>query len=218
MTEAFNARVWKKTLPSRSHPERDEDLAWSAANSIAHAVIDGMGGSRRLVAGREIGGEHAAATIGEVLSARLENLPEDLGVSAARELLSVAVTEAGGRIFRELNEEGNISPTEIPEGKNAEDVMVAAVMTALVLCEGGRRAVIGQNGDTRCYLYSANELILLTDDQDAIQMDVEQGVITPEQGDSIQEAMDTFDGRDIGKMDPTARKYFIQRNLVFGQV
>jgi protein phosphatase len=218
MSDALNVRVWSKSVPSRSHPERDEDLAWSAANRQAHAVVDGMGGSRRVVAGREIGGEHAARVIGEALAARLENLPAAVSVDEARDLLALVVREAGARIFRELNESGQIPASEIPAGKTAEDVMVAAVMTAAVICEGGRRAVIGQNGDTRGYLYSGGELLLLTEDQDAVQSDQAEGILTPDQVAAVQEALDTFDGHDLGKLDPLARRYFVQRNLVFGQI
>ena len=96
--------------------------------------------------------------------------------------------------------------------------MVAAVMTAAVICEGGRRAVIGQNGDTRGYLYSGGELLLLTEDQDAVQADQADGVLTPDQAATIQETLDTFDGHDLGQLDPLARRYFVQRNLVSGQI
>lgn len=218
MSDVLTVRVWSKSVPSRTHPERDEDLAWSAANRQAHAVVDGMGGSRRVVAGREIGGEHAAQVIGAVLAARLADLPPTVPVETARDLLGLVVREAGARIYRELNESGQIPPGEIPAGKTAEDVMVAAVMTAAVICEGGRRAVIGQNGDTRGYLYSGGELILLTEDQDAVQADQAQGILTPDQAAAVQEAIDTFDGHDLGKLDPLVRRYFAQRNLVFGQI
>jgi serine/threonine protein phosphatase PrpC len=210
--------VWSKSLPSRSHLERNEDLAWSAKNGVAHAAIDGMGGSRRKVGDREIGGEHAAGILGEVLEARLGNLPLDLSVPAARQLLTAVVAEAGERIFRELNASGNIPPEQILPGKTAEDMMPAAVMTAAIICEGGRRVVISQNGDTRGYLYSGDELILLTEDQDAVQLEVEEGELSPERAEAIQEAVDTFEGRDISKLDPVARSYFVRRNMVFGQI
>src|SRR3954452_19131376 len=77
-------RVWQKSLPSRTHLDHDEDLGWSAANGMAHVVVDGMGSARRRVAGREIGGEHAAGLIGTVLDARLQGLPSTLAVPAAR--------------------------------------------------------------------------------------------------------------------------------------
>jgi serine/threonine protein phosphatase PrpC len=216
--DSFNVRVWTKSLPSRTHLERNEDLAWSSTNGVAHAVIDGMGGSRRVVDGKEIGGEHAAAMLGKVLDERLQSLPPDLSVTAARELLSVVVAEGGERVYKEVNAEGQIPPEQIPEGKSAEDVMAAAVMTTLIFCENGRRAVIGQNGDTRAYLYSDGELILLTEDQDAVHMDMEEGKLTPDEAQAADEAADDFDGYDIGKLDPLARKYFVQRNLVFGQI
>lgn len=171
-----------------------------------------------MVEGKEIGGEHAAAALGKALEARLQGLPPDLSAQAARELLAVVVAEGGEKIFREVNAAGEIPPEQIPQGKEVEDVMAAAVMTALIFCENGRRAVISQNGDTRAYLYSSGELILLTEDQDAIQMDVDDGKLTHEQGEAANEAIDTFDGYDIGRLDPLARKYFIQRNLVFGQL
>jgi serine/threonine protein phosphatase PrpC len=185
---------------------------------MAHAVIDGMGGSRRVVNGKEIGGEHAAAGLRATLDARLQDLPPTLSISAARELLSAVVAEAGANVYREVNASGQIPPEQIPEGKTAEDVMAAAVMTALIFCEGGRRAVVSQNGDTRCYLYSDNELILLTDDQDLVNLDLKEGKLTSEQAEEIEEELDTFTGFDIGKLDPTARPYFVQRNLVFGQI
>jgi len=215
---SFNVRVWTSSLPSRTHPDRNEDLALSSTNGVAHAVIDGMGGSRRVVNGKEIGGEHAAAMLGHVLEERLQGLPPDLAVQAARELLSVVVAEGGEQIYKEVNAGGEIPPEQIPQGKTAEDVMAAAVMTALIFCENGRRATIGQNGDTRAYLYSDGDLIVLTEDQDAVHMDMEDGKLTPEQAQAADEAADDFDGYDIGKMDPLARKYFIQRNLVFGQI
>ncbi|MFL5733411.1 MAG: PP2C family protein-serine/threonine phosphatase [Chloroflexia bacterium] len=218
MTDLQYIKLWSKSLPSRLHPERNEDLAWSAANRVAHAVVDGMGGVRRKVEGGEIGGENAAHIIGEVLKAHLEDLPTTLSADDAKELLRVVVSDANDRIFRELNASGQIPPDQIPEGKTAEDVMVAAVMTALIICEGGRRAVISQNGDTRCYLFSDGDLLLLTEDQDAIQADMVQGKLTPDQVDAIQEAVDDFDGHDIGKLDPTARSYFVQRNLVYGEI
>lgn len=219
MTDSqLNVRVWTKTLPSRTHPDRNEDMAWSANNNMAHAVIDGMGGSHRIVNGKEIGGEQAAAELGKVLDERLQDLPTNLSVNAARELLAVVVSQGGERIYHEVNADGNIPPDQIPEGKTAEDVMAAAVMTTLILCEGGRRAVVGQNGDTRAYLYSDGDLILLTEDQDAVHLDMQEGVLTQEQAIIIDETLDAFDGYDIGKLDPTARKYFLQRNLVFGQI
>ena len=211
-------RTWAKSLPSRSHLERNEDAYWSARNGVAHAVIDGMGGSRRVVDGKEIGGEHAAAGLRAVLEERLQDLPNNVSISAARELLAAVIAEGNARVFREVNAEGNLPPEQIPEGKTADEVMAAACLTALILCEGGRRAVISQNGDTRCYLYSEGELLLLTEDQDAVNMDFTQGALTSEQADAIGEALDTFSGFDVGKLDPAARKYYAQRHLVFGQL
>ncbi len=218
MPDTPKVRVWAKSLPSLEHPERNEDLAWSSNNGIANAVIDGMGGSRRVVAGKEVGGEHAAAGLGAVLDERLQNLPADLSATAARELLQVVVAEAGARVFKEVNASGQIPPEQIPEGKTSEDVMAAAVMTTAIFCEGGRRAVIGQNGDTRAYLFSNGELMLLTDDQDAVMLDELEGKVTPEEAESLQENMDNFDGKDIGKLDAKARVYFFKRNLLFGQI
>jgi serine/threonine protein phosphatase PrpC len=218
MADSLAVRLWSKSLPSRTHPDRDEDLAWSATNRMAHAVIDGMGSARRVVAGREVGGEHAAQLIGATMSARLENLPDNMPVPAARELLTAVVHEAALRVFRDLNESGQIPDSEVPAGKTVEDVLVAAVLTAVVLCEGGRRAVISQNGDTRAYLYSGGELVLLTEDQDAIQADHQEGRLTDDQVDELQDTLDNFDGRDLGALDLDARRYFLNRNLVFGQI
>jgi serine/threonine protein phosphatase PrpC len=218
MPDNFNVRTWVKTLPSRAHPERNEDAYWSATNGMAHAVIDGMGSSRRIVNGREVGGEHAAAGLVSALKNRLEDLPSTIAAPAARELLTIAAAEAGEAIFKGVNAGGNIPPEQVPEGKTAHDIMAAACMTALIFCEAGRRAVIGQNGDTRAYLYSNGDLILLTDDQDAIYLDLANGIITEEQAVALDEAIDNFPGFDISQLDPAARQYFARRNLVYGQI
>lgn len=218
LPNSFNVRVWIKSLPSRGHPEHNEDLPWSSKNGIAHAVIDGMGGARRIVDGKEIGGEHAAAAIGQVLDTRLQDLPDDLSVTAARELLTIAVSEAGPKVFQEVNASGQIPNEQIPPGKTAHEAMAAAVMTALVFCEGGRRAVIGQNGDTRAYLFSGGELLLLTEDQDAVSLDVQEGRLTEDDALAIQEEMDAFQGYDIGKLSDKARYYFVRRYAAYGQI
>src|SRR5690349_19029097 len=218
MPDGFTVTQWIKTVPSREHPQRNEDLAWASRNEIAFAVIDGMGGSRRVVDGKEIGGEHAAAALATVLEERLQDLPSDLSITAARELLSVVVAEAGARIYETVNSSGQIPPEQVPQGKTADEVMAAAVMTSLVFCDGGHRAVVGQNGDTRAYLYSEGELILLTDDQDAVMLDVLDGKLTEDEADALQVEMDSFDGHDISKLSSTARSYFLRRNMLFGQI
>lgn len=218
MPETFHIRTWTKTLPSREHPEHNEDLIWSARNGVAHAMIDGMGGARRMVNGKAVGGEHAAAKIAEVLDTRLQDLPDNLSVTAARELLAVAVSEAGPKVYNEVNASGRIPASEVPAGKTAQEAMAAAVMTGLVFCDGGRRAVFGQNGDTRGYLFSGGELLLLTEDQDAVTLDVLDGKLSEDDAQAIQEAMDAFDGHDIGTLDEKARYYFVRRYAAFGQI
>ncbi len=218
MPQSFNIRTWSKSLPSRDHPGHNEDLIWSARNGIAHAMIDGMGGARRIVDGKAVGGEHAAARIAEVLDVRLQDLPETLSVTAARELLAVAVAEAGPKVFQEVNASGQIPASQVPAGKTPHEAMAAAVMTGLVFCDGGRRAVLGQNGDTRGYLFSGGDLLLLTEDQDAVTLDVLDGKLSEDDALAIQEAMDAFDGHDIGKLDEKARYYFVRRYAAFGQI
>ena len=124
-------RTWVKSIPSRSHPDRNEDAYWSARNGMAHAIIDGMGGSRRVVNGKEIGGEHAAAGLCAALDERLQDLPNNVSVSAAREILSAVIAEGNERVYKHVNAEGNIPPEQIPEGKTANEVMAAACLTAL---------------------------------------------------------------------------------------
>lgn len=212
------ATVKAKSLPSRTHPDRNEDAYWSARNNIAHAVIDGMGGSRRVVNGKEIGGEHAAASLRATLEDRLQELPTNVSVAAAREILSAVIAEGNARVFHDVNNAGNIPPEQIPEGKTAEQVMAAACLTVVILCEGGRRAVISQNGDTRCYLFSKGDLIQLTEDQDSVSLDERDGTLSPEEAERIDSALDNFSGFDIGKLDAITRKYFSVRYLVFGQI
>lgn len=212
-------RVWAATAPSRSHPERNEDAYWSAENGVVHAVIDGMGGSRRLVPGLgEVGGEHAAQGIVRVLDERLQGVSPDITVEEARETLRRVLSEAAVRVFREVNAEGAIPPEQVPEGSSALDVMAAACATVTVLCERGARAVIAQHGDTRAYLVSGGELLPLTEDQDAVGRDVETGTLPHEAGLAISAELDAFDGRTLGDLSPQALRYYSIRNLVYGQL
>jgi hypothetical protein len=81
-------KVWVKTIPSRTHPDHNEDTPWSSENGVAHALVDGMGSIRRKTPHGELGGEHAATLIGKVLTEKLEGLPRDLSIQDARELLA----------------------------------------------------------------------------------------------------------------------------------
>lgn len=220
-TAGLPVRVWAATLPSRLHPERNEDAYWSAPNGVCHAMIDGMGGSRRFVPGMgEIGGEHAAAVIVRVLAERLANVPPRISRPEARALLEEVVAEAGARVFGEVNDEGAIPPAQVPEGKAPLDVMAAACATIVVLAEEGSCAVISQNGDTRAYLYSPSqgEFYVITEDDDAISHDVEAATLEYERGRTISQALDDFDGRDISILPGDALPYFARRNLVEEQL
>jgi serine/threonine protein phosphatase PrpC len=71
------------------------------------------------------------------------------------------------------------------------------------MCENNQRLLCAQVGDTRAYLYSDEELIQLSYDEDNIEFMVSQGLISGEDGARISDVLNGYDGINPPKVDGT---------------
>ena len=157
--------VYEYNQASVEHPERCEDaiLVGSEADAAPlFAVIDGMGGHHHELAnGTLLTGQDAAQAIRTVLIEDLEHF--ELTTSAESESdteLKVieALNRANQHIFTNLN---GGADTQLHQ-------RVGAVATVVVICEGGKRLLVSQVGDTRAYVLTEGELIQICEDEDNI--------------------------------------------------
>ncbi|MBK8035051.1 MAG: protein phosphatase 2C domain-containing protein [Chloroflexi bacterium] len=196
-------KVYQYEMASIDHPERCEDAAMTFVgdedSAPVFAAIDGMGGHQRTLAdGRVITGREAALIVRETLVEDLQHLPRDVSADPGGEAQTkaiAAIKRAHDRIRRELNDE-----SEHPLNQR-----VGAVATVCVVCENGKRLLTAQVGDTRGYLVSGGELLQLCYDEDNIQYLVDQGQLSEEDGATLSEILNSYDGVNEPKLSGTVQ-------------
>ncbi len=194
-------KVYQYEMASIDHPERCEDAAMTFPgdedSAPVFAAIDGMGGHQRTLAdGRVITGREAALIVRETFVEDLQHLPLDVSAERGGEAelkVIAAIKRANERVRRELNDE-----SEHPLHQR-----VGAVVTVCVVCENGARLLTAQVGDTRGYLVSGGELLQLCYDEDNIQYLVDQGQLSEDDGATLSEILNTYDGINEPKLRGT---------------
>lgn len=184
---------------SVDHPERCEDAALTFVgdedSAPVFAVIDGMGGHQRTLAdGRVFTGRDAALMVRETLVQDLQTLPRAVSAERGGEAETkaiAAIKRAHERVRRELND----------DSAHPLDQRVGAVMTVCVVCENGARLLTAQVGDTRAYVVSGGELLQVCYDEDNIQHLVERGDLSEDDGATLSEIINGYDGVN----EPNAR-------------
>jgi len=71
---------------------------------------------------------------------------------------------------------------------------LGAVLTAVVVCEEGKRLLVAQVGDSRAYLYTDDELIQLCPDEDNIEHLVRRQGLSARDAEKISAVLNTYDG------------------------
>ena len=129
-------------------------------------VLDGISGKE--------GGEIAAQVAQEIFENRLNDFSINSGEFEAKRLLEEAFEEADRRVrFLAPRESG---------------VTVAAA----VFIDGGKKAVIGNKGDCRIYLYRGKTLEQITKDHGRLNDMINNGQLTAERAKEIDQAEETF--------------------------
>lgn len=186
---------------SIEHIERCEDalMVFPGDDRYApvYAVIDGMGGHQHASAdGQIITGRDASQLALTVLIQDLQQLPRDVDASpggAAEKQVIQAIHRAHQYIFYQMN-----GGDERPLAQR-----IGAVLTVVVVCEGGRRLLAVQVGDTRGYLFSDGDLIQLCPDEDNVEFLVRHGVISEEDGAKITQILNQYDGVSTPQVEGT---------------
>ncbi|MBA3531839.1 MAG: hypothetical protein H0T73_07970 [Ardenticatenales bacterium] len=208
-------KSWVATVPSPTHPDRNEDNLWVAASGRAAAVIDGMGGYRRRTAHGDVGGEHASSLASKILAERLDAWDGLLSMKEAKVVLRQVIEEINARLWQDLNWSGKVPPEENPDGKSVDETSVGAAMTLVAMCDAGTRAIAAQHGDTHGYaLKDDMGLIQITEDQDLLTWERMNGVISEDDAVRIAQAIDHFDGVNLTEMmDQKVMRYFFDKNI-----
>lgn len=186
---------------SVEHLDRCEDsiMVFDGDGSFApvFAVIDGMGGHQHQGEdGKMVTGREASQLVRSVLIEDLQHIPQDSEATASS-ATETKVIDAVMRAHQELLQQLNHAD-KLPAHKR-----VGAVLTVVVVCENGSRLLVVQVGDTRAYLFTEDELIQLCQDEDNIEFLVQQNVISAEDGATIGDILNTFDGVNEPEVEGT---------------
>lgn len=192
--------VYEYTQASIEHPDRCEDAILVAPNddkAPVFVVIDGMGGHKhQLENGETLTGRDAAQAIREVLAEDLEHFPPDASAepeSETEQHLIAAIVRANQHVFNDLN-----GGESVPLRQR-----IGAVMTAVVVCENGKRLLAAQVGDTRGYLYSDGNLIQICEDEDNLKYFEQMHGLSVEDSERIGTILNNYDGVNEPKVDGT---------------
>jgi protein phosphatase len=137
-----------------------------SGNLILLAVADGMGGAEA--------GELASKLAIEGVSEAARSYAELLTTGRPGVSLGTVMDKALRLAQRRIVQEGE---------RVASRKGMGTTLTAVMLTEWNRQAVIGHVGDTRAYRFSSGRWTQLTQDHSWVAMQVRQGVLSADQAD-----------------------------------
>lgn len=138
-----------------------------SGNIVLLAVADGMGGAEA--------GELASKLAIEGVSEAARSYAELLTTGRQGVNLAMVMDKALRLAQKRIVGEG----TRVPSRKG-----MGTTLTAVMMTEWNRQAVIGHVGDTRAYRYSSGRWTLLTQDHSWVAMQVRQGVLPADQAEA----------------------------------
>ncbi|RIH87937.1 putative protein phosphatase 2C-type [Meiothermus luteus] len=137
-----------------------------AGHLVLLAVADGMGGAEA--------GELASKLAIEGVSVAAKSYAEHTATGRPGIGLPLVMDRAFKLAQRRILQEGE----RVPSRKG-----MGTTLTAVLLTEWNRQAVVGHVGDTRAYRYSSGRWTLLTQDHSWVAQQVRQGVLSPDQAE-----------------------------------
>lgn len=157
MRELFDAKFSASTETSPEHPDRNEDAFFIDAENGVAGVFDGMGGHK---AGN-IASEMAAGAVLE----QLINVPKDMPARDWEKYMKSALAKASREIVDAIKKN-----PEATEGMGTTATVVKFLKTP-----AGKKAVIGNAGDSRAYLFRNGKLSRITKDDSVVQELIDEG-------------------------------------------
>lgn len=190
-----NIDVHVKSTASEDHPETNEDAMFFRKDRQMFGVLDGMGGMAA--------GEVASAVARDYLAQALQNAPEGHSLPEVQELLTNILKDASEQVLEhsKKNKEWSGMGTTASIVKIFED------------SQGGRKAVIGNVGDSRVYILRADgKLEQVTIDDGIIREQMKKGIINEQEARRLQGRFNNCD--DPVKLTPQERSLFDNRNVI----
>lgn len=151
MREIFNANFGAKTESSMEHPDRNEDAFFVDEDEGIAGIFDGMGGHK--------GGQFASETGAASVLESLKSVGGELSAKEWEEKISNSMTKASQEIL-------DLSKDD-PEKMGG--MGCTATILKLLETKDGKKAIIGNAGDSRAYLLRNGKLIRLTRDDSMVQ-------------------------------------------------
>jgi len=133
--ESSTYEMAARSVKSREHPKHDEDKMFILPEHKAFGVFDGMGGHK--------GGEVAANIARNFIGEAIEKLPTDSSPDQIESEIKKLIEEANSEILKHATE-------------NADVENMGTTATVVKIWEGGqgeRKAIIGNAGDSRVYVF-----------------------------------------------------------------
>lgn len=197
--EEVSVHIALTSEASKNHPDRNEDSAFIDTEQELAAVFDGMGGG--------LDGKRASELAAKASSEKLSEVPEgadakkwEAAIKEALETAQEEVIKLGNQLFFEQLDDPFIAATyrDHPQDKIQELIIekgmspagtTASIVKMIERPDGGADLVFGHTGDSRIYVLKKNkELKRLTKDQGALEEAVQNGYITQEEANFIDQA------------------------------
>jgi PPM family protein phosphatase len=144
-------QIYGESRASEKHPERNEDAMFISEDYRAFGIFDGMGG--------EAGGQVASNLAKEYISNALNTFPDGLSLKQEEKLMHDILLDANKRMLQEKRGRS--------EGMNT----TASVVRIWQGPGSERKAIVGNVGDSRVYIFRNGTLKQITLDDNLLRAD-----------------------------------------------
>lgn len=187
--------VGTASVANEDHPETNEDATFSLEEHQAFGVFDGMGGAAA--------GEVASSIGRDYIAEAIRTMPEGRSLHEVEEFLRNVLKEASDRI------RNNAEADDKKTGMGA----TASVVKIFEDPRGGRKAVIGNVGDSRVYIMRADgTLDQVTLDDGILRGEMEKGFINEQEARRLQKLFNNC--VDPDKLTEKERRLFDNRHIL----
>ncbi len=181
-------QVSAESTASENHPDRNEDSFFVLPNKKACGVFDGLGG--------HAAGNKASGLARDAVEKSLGSLSDGLTLEQAREAVEKTLLNASAEVFDQAQKDHNNMATTgsvvyIWEGKAEE-----------------KKAVIGNVGDSRVYLFRRGKLEQITLDDNQIR----RQILNEAEARQIQSKLNNATSAE--QLSKSERDFFNSRNII----
>lgn len=177
------------TVPSDTHPERNEDRMLILPSNRGVGIFDGMGG--------HAGGEKASQFAKEQVSKSLSSIPKGLNLQETKEKIKQALLDANSAIYQQAQSEKSDMGT------------TSSVVYIWEGPKGEKKAIVGNVGDSRVYLLRDGKLEQITLDDNLVR----SATPTEKEARQLQSELSNVTNPQT-QLTESKRKLFESRHIV----